>query len=581
MDSKNKMRKKISYKIILSYTIFIIFLISTVAIFFNNLFRDTHLEMIKGEIREKLNFIDLVLENEISVNRSSSRFRDKLQKISDAIGLRITIINNDGVVTADTSVKDIKSMENHRYRKEISSALNIGYGESIRFSHTLNTNMLYVAKRSGGSILRLAKPLDEIDQALGKLRKVIIVMSLITILASFIIITFLSRMIVRPIERTISFAKRFSEGIYTNRFLNYSEDEIGELQRALNKMADSFLDKITNLIFEQNKLKVTLESISDGIAVIDKDKKLLISNTAFTGYFEYRQNPEQKLYFEVIRSRKLNAKIEESLHNGSEYQFEDILLNGKTFFIHVKPIKGEHALQGVLIVLQDITEKKKIEQIKADLVGNMSHELKTPITIIKGYLETIQENIHNHDICNDFIKKAIENADRQNSLINDILLLNELEASNEFKIEQIQLKEIILNCINLLKPKSSAKGITIESDVNSLSEPVSGNKFLAEEIFFNLIDNAINYNRESGTVTVKAGKFQDRIRIQVEDSGIGIPQESIDRIFERFYRVDKSRSRATGGTGLGLSIVKHAVEILNWIINVESGKSGTVFTIDI
>lgn len=575
------MKKTIRFRIITTYTALILILIAVISVFFNDLFHDRHLDVIRREMHEKLKFIHLVMRDRNLTARhyQGNRLRETINSLSEIIGLRITIVTLEGAVAADSDVSDERSIESHRYRPEIIDALKGGYGDNIRYSHTLSMNMLYSAEKIGDTIIRVAKPLTEIEESLQRLRRMIMLVSLLTFSAAFAIIVVLTRRLVNPIVETISFARQFAAGDYTKRFLNYRDDELGELQRSLNKMADSLVEKITNLIFEQNKLSATLESISDGIAVVGSNKKIIISNTAFNEYFDYRQRSEQRLYFEVIRSREMNARVEESIQKGEEIQFEETLATGKVFAVNVKPIRGEKNLQGILIVMHDITEKKRIEQMKTDLVGNMSHELKTPITIIKGYLETIRENIGDPVVSRGFIQKAIENADRQNTLINDILLLNELETSSDFVFERLEVEEIIENCVELLGPKAAARGIQMAVSLDMREGDVRGNRFLAEEIFFNIIDNAISYNVESGRVTITSENRNGRFFIRIEDTGIGIPVESLDRIFERFYRVDKSRSRATGGTGLGLSIVKHAADIMGWDMSVASGDAGTQFTV--
>jgi two-component system phosphate regulon sensor histidine kinase PhoR len=346
-------------------------------------------------------------------------------------------------------------------------------------------------------------------------------------------------------------------------------------------MADTIVEKIGVLVFEQNKLKTILESIGDGIVVIDESKRILVANRSFRQFFDIGCPVEGRLYFEVIRSRSLNAKIEENLSTGEESGFEERLINGRICEVNISPIRERETLQGILVVLRDVTEKKRIEQIKTDLVGNMSHELKTPITIMKGYLETIRDNMENSRLCADFVDRAIENADRQNAIINDILKLNIIETSSQFSEEDVNLFDIIKGCVEMLNPKALKRNITVGTDMDALNGTIRGNRFLAEEIFFNLIDNAINYNRESGSIFIGAERKGSSTVITVSDTGIGIPADSIDRVFERFYRVDKSRSRATGGTGLGLSIVKHAAELLGWSVSVASRDEGSVFTLEI
>ena len=503
-----------------------------------------------------------------------------MKKVADITGLRITIINLDGEVRADSEVENVNGMDNHQYRREVKESIQTGAGGSVRYSNTLKIDMFYYAHRSDNMIIRLARPLYIIEEKLQKIRKFIIFFGLIVIITAFIIIIYISKRITNPINDTMSFARDFSRGDYTKRIMNYSDDEIGTLQKSLNDLADTVVDKIDSLVFEQNKLSITLENISDGIAVIDDDKRILISNKAFNTLFDISSVIVGRVYFEVIRSRTLNAKIEYVLNKRQPAFFEEKLFNGRICDVGINPIMERDALQGIVVVMRDMTEKKKIEQMKTDLVGNMSHELKTPIAIMKGYLETISENYTDEKMCRDLIARAVDSAERQNSIINDILKLNILETSHEFIDEEINMKELIANCVKVLNPKAGRKQVSIEESTDCLDKVIKSNRFLAEEVFFNLIDNAINYNRESGRIFIRAREDTGGIVVEVEDTGIGIPADSIERVFERFYRVDKSRSRSTGGTGLGLSIVKHAVELLGWKITVASGKKGSVFTIE-
>jgi two-component system phosphate regulon sensor histidine kinase PhoR len=506
---------------------------------------------------------------------------EQIVSLSRSSGSRISIIAPDGRVVVDSDISDVAALENHRYRVEIREALENGTGTAIRYSSTLKMDMMYFARTSGDYVIRMSRPLVEIEEGLDRARQLMLFSAAFIIITGISIVVFISRKVTSPIRETLAFAKDFSEGDYSRRIMNYREDEIGQLQKTLNRMADTIVDKIGVLVFEQNKLKTILESIGDGIVVIDESKRILVANRSFRQFFDIGCPVEGRLYFEVIRSRSLNAKIEENLSRGEESGFEERLINGRICEVNINPIRERETLQGILVVLRDITEKKRIEQIKTDLVGNMSHELKTPITIMKGYLETIKDNMEDSRLCADFVDRAIENADRQNAIINDILKLNIIETANQFTEEDVNLFDVINSCIEMLNPKAIKRNINVGADIDVLNKTIRGNRFLAEEIFFNLIDNAINYNRESGAIFIDAERKGPSTLVTVRDTGIGIPADSIDRVFERFYRVDKSRSRATGGTGLGLSIVKHAVELLGWSVSVASRDEGSVFTLEI
>ncbi len=578
------MLKRISSKIIISTSLLIVSLVFFLIIFINKTLIDTQISIFKGEMREKIRFVELAFQQDEKLYsadylKKNSRF---VKRLADIINLRITIINHQGAVLADTRVKDGAGLDNHLYRPEIQYALKNSRGESIRYSDTLRIDMLYTARKSRNLILRIAKPLYEVERIQQESSRTLLAAGIIVILLSITIIVIISRRISSPIQEAISFARIFAKGDYNKRILNYNNDEIGTLQKSLNKLADTIHEKINNYIFEKRKLEITIESISDGIAVIDSNKRIVINNSAFKSILDIDAEVIMKIYYEVIRSRNLNSEIEKTMEKGTFTHFEEEFLNGRVCKIFINPIKDESTIQGMLVVLRDITESKKIDRMKTELIGNMSHELKTPIAILRGYIETIQENISNREMTEELLQKAHTNVERQSALINDILKLNMIEQGPGFLTEKVNLREILGSCLDILKPKADKKNITVNINSWDSDLVIEGNRFLAEEVFFNLMDNAINYNHPNGEVNIKmmrnAGGSPS---IEILDTGVGIPEDSLERIFERFYRVDKSRSRLTGGTGLGLSIVKHAAELLEWQIDVKSGSSGTIFIIRI
>ncbi len=578
------MPKKISSKIIISTSLLIISLVFFLILFINRTLMDTHLNIIKNEMREKIRFVELAFQQDEKLYSPDYLKKNTafVKKLADIIDLRITVINRRGTVLADTEVKDVAGLDNHLFRPEVQYALNKISGESIRYSDTLRTDMLYTARKSRDLVLRIAKPLYEIEKVRQKSSRTLALAGIIVILLSISVIIIISRKISGPIQEAISFARIFAGGDYNKRILNYNNDEIGTLQKSLNRLADTIHEKINSYIFEKTKLEITIESIQDGIAVIDSSRKIVISNSAFRRILEIDTDVIRKIYYEVIRSRNLNSQIEEAMKSGTSTHFEEEFLSGRVCRIFINPIKDESTLEGMLIVLRDITERKKIDRMKTELIGNMSHELKTPIAILKGYIETIRENIRDRKMTEELLEKAYANVERQSLLINDILKLNMIEQGPGFPAEKIDLDEVLGSCMEILTPKAEKKNITIHIDYRDSDYTIEGNRFLAEEVFFNLIDNAINYNHPRGNISINMMKEQNGSPvIEIADTGIGIPEDSVKRIFERFYRVDKSRSRLTGGTGLGLSIVKHAAELLGWVIHVASGSSGTKFVIHI
>ncbi len=579
------MMRKISNRIVISYSLLIIALVIFLLLFFTDLIRAIHLDIIKDEMRGKIEFIELILKQRYPLRLPSneSRIREAVRELSQIINLRITLVDADGKVFADSEVGDIAGMDSHRYRAEISDSLSKGMGEAIRYSHTLRTDMLYTAKKYDEWIIRLAKPLYAIDQSEGRIRKLILLLGLIVTSITVVIAFFISKRVTGPVNEAIRFARRFSRGDYSSRILNYSDDEIGTLQKSLNGLADIIVEKMDTLMLEQNKLAITIEHIHDGICVVDSRKTVLIANRAFLESLDIKSECVGRKFFEVIRSSSFNARIEFALIRGEQANFEEELLTGQYCEVFISPIKEERAIQGILIVIHDITEKKRIDRLKTELVGNLSHELKTPIAIQRGYLETIRQYLSDTEPCREFLDKSLANVERQNSIINDMLKLNRIETAPHFAAERIDCSAVIANCVDILSQKAATRHVTITMDLEKIEGAgmIEANRFLAEEVFFNIIDNAISYNTEHGSVNISTESGARDIRVIISDTGVGIPEESIGRIFERFYRVDSSRSRETGGTGLGLSIVKHAAEILGWKIGVTSSGKGTEFTVTI
>jgi len=575
---KNNMLKKLSHKLIASYISIISVLVIIIFLLVGTLLKQSLIDIIVDEMAGFAEIIELSVLEKGNINNPAV-IKSGLKKMALPMNMRISIIKKDGTVIADTGIEDESALDNHLYRIEVMQALETGSGQSSRYSNSIKTDMLYYAKNSGNYIIRLARPLYAVDESMSKLRDLLITVSLLVMVIAVISVITISIKITRPLNETLSFASAFAGGSYTRRIRNYSLDEIGTLQKTLNKMADTIVDTIDKHIFEQRKLEVTLDSISDGIALIAPDKEIIISNSSFTDMLKITASFGGKEYYEVIRNRTLNSRIEKALKSGSKEIFEVEISEDKFFDVVINPIKGEHAIQGTLVLLRDVSEKRKIERIKSDLVSNVSHELKTPIAIVKGYLETIREHPLDKKMTEEFINRAIENVDRQNSLIEDIIKLSMIESSTEFQKEAIDIRKIIERCVDILSPKVASKGLTITMDFDRSDYSISGNSFIAEEIFFNLIDNAINYNNPSGSITISGEKKGSTFLFAISDTGIGIPERAIDRIFERFYRVDTGRSRGTGGTGLGLSIVKHAAQVIGWSVSVNSDNTGTTFKV--
>lgn len=574
------MFNKLGNKLLFSYAAILGILVVVLFVFVNGLIYTVNIDTLKREMDEKADFIDLVLKERAAEGKGNgAALVAETKAISSIVGLRVTIVDFSGTVIADSEVADLSVLDNHLHREEIQAARSSGKGNVVRHSATLNLDTMYYAKRTDNYYVRLSKSLKDIDKSLSGIRSRLVTFLLCSVIVGLILVWVTARRMSKPIRETYTFAMEFSDGKFDRRIRNYSDDEVGSVQRALNHLADTVVEKVNGLEAERSKLVTTFETLTDGIAVIRPARTIEFANTSFKNFYSPEHPVDGRRSFEVIRSRKINARIEEALIKEKAMRFDEEFSDGRILEIYLSPVLEGGKLSSMLFVSHDVTEQKRIERIKSDLVGNMSHELKTPVTIMKGYLETLHNHLDDREMRELLIARAIENADRQNSLINDILKLHMIESSSEIVREKIDLSEIIGSCVKILSAKAYQRNISVNVEVSASAVFENGNRFLAEEVLFNLIDNAINYNNPDGSVTVNVSESGGITVCSVRDTGIGIPQDSISRIFERFYRVDKSRSRATGGTGLGLSIVKHAADLLGWRIQVQSDQHGTEFRI--
>lgn len=458
-------------------------------------------------------------------------------------------------------------------------ALADGVGIDTRYSSTLKIDMLYVAlpvKENNEiiGVVRLALPLENVEKTLNETRKTILFGLSFALVFAFVLGSIVASQTIRPINRMIQVSRKFSEGDFSRRIMQSSNDEIGELAMTLNRMAQGLEDKIKEIKTQNQKLAAIFNSMIEGIIVVDKSASIISVNPTIEQIFSVsKKEVEGKIFMEVIRNNEIFDVISSILDNGKPLSRElDLVLPvRKIIGVNAVPIFDNNAINGCLIVIHDITEIRKLETMRSDFVANASHELKTPLTSIKGFVETLLEGaIDDKQNNRNFLKIIQEHAERLNNLVEDLLSLSHLESKEialdkkSFDLKE-QLEEIVLSFRSQLKKKN----IEIKTDIcGSIS--VAADKRKIEQVLTNLLDNAIKFNKEKGSMHIYMQELNGKIKVCVEDSGIGIPEKDIPRIFERFYRVDKARSRELGGTGLGLSIVKHIVELHGGNVGVES-----------
>lgn len=380
--------------------------------------------------------------------------------------------------------------------------------------------------------------------------------------------------------------KSFARGNMKHSYFINKDDELGHLNESLHHMACILDNRLVRTEHEKDQMETILASMAEGVLAFDVTGRLLLMNKTAEDMIGVSFNEVQNLFFlEIIRNYQLSDLLHKCLSDGSRQVIEVKLTknNAEYYRVYITPIvRKDNVSQGVIVVLRNITEVRLLEQMRSDFVANVSHELRTPLTSIKGYVETLLDGvIDDTQTAHNFLNIINTETDRLTRLINDLLYLSMVETGRvEIAKKWINSQKLINRVIELLKPVSEKKNIIIESEVNLKAESILGNPDMLEQVLINLVDNAIKYSHDGGTVKIIIDSCEQGRAITIIDRGIGIPAESLARIFERFYRVDRGRSRRIGGTGLGLSIVKHIIERHRGQVQVESEEgSGTTFTI--
>jgi len=578
-----KLKIKIRWKLFLTYSAILLvsFLIAgTLTVISSEKYG---INQIKRAMQTEAYLLAEIFSKPLIMNRS----RSEIDTLVDSLGLktdsRITIIDKEGVVLGDSyeSGTDLLKMENHITRPEVKDASKFGIGSSIRYSNTIKMDMAYVAtaiKIRGETIgfARIALPLMELNNQIRNLQRIIVLTLIAACLLALILSLIFSRTITQPLSQIMEASKEFSKGNLSYRVKIQSKDELRDLGDLFNDMAKELDLKIMELNKEKIQVSTVLSSMIEGVMAVDKAGKIILINSALEKILGIEKfQGLGRSYLEIIRNHKISDLINATLSERKGKLIEITALLPKETILKVQSafFEGEQgSLSGAVFVFHDITEMKKLEKVRQDFVANVSHELKTPLTSIKGYVEALIDGAKDNNLTlTKFLNIIKSHTDRMNKLISDLLELAKIE-SGDYKIVKSpgSLKNLIEACLAVFKEELEKKGLLYEVIVQEGAESISVDKNKMDIVFNNLIDNAIKYTAEGGKISIQAKTIDHFVEISIKDTGIGIPSNEIERIFERFYRVDKARSRELGGTGLGLSIVKHIVEAHGGKIWVES-----------
>lgn len=523
-----------------------------------------------------------------------SKLQPLCREIAETARARLTVVLPDGQVLCD-SHEDPARMDNHASRKEFDRALKNEAGFAIRSENRSGKPMMFVAVPVvvDGPVrgaVRVSRPMSEIDSTLQGVGRPLILAGALFALTAVALLYYFSRRIIGNIKEIQSGAERFTEGDFSFRLPLPVVSEFNSLSRTLNHMAVQLDDRIRTITEQRNEQQAILTSMVEGVFAIDRDETVIHMNEAAGRLFgvdpRFAQNKPLQA---VVRNTRLLAFVTQSLES-RDLQETDIELDweGQVRYLQTRGtvLRNTHKESiGAVFVLYDVTRLRKLETMRRDFVANVSHELKTPITSIKGFVETLLDGaLESPEDARRFLGIVSKQAERLNAIIEDLLSLSRIEQDSDtgaIVTQECHLREVLENAIGDCAPKATQKGIRI--DLDCAKELIANvNPPLLEEAVVNLVDNAIKYSDPEKRILISAAQSSGAMTIQVRDEGKGIDQQYLPRLFERFYRVDKARSRQMGGTGLGLAIVKHIVQAHGGSVEVASTPGvGSIFSINL
>ena len=516
-------------------------------------YSESQLSSLKNEAYYISNIID-----------DNSEYLESIKKSED----RITLIDSDGTVLFDNRY-DVSLMQNHSDRKEIKEAMENGSGYSVRFSETLSRKTCYYAlKLDDGNVLRLSNSRASIFSTVMTLLSPLCAIIIASVILSYVLASIISKKLLKPINE-MDIEKPIIEESY---------EELSPIIRKINAQNRKIRAQISALTQSQREFEIISDNMSEGLILTDKNGRILTHNKSVEQIFSVTENPDGENILELNRSESFR-EIFTSLRDGKRVD-TTTETDGKIYEITLNPVfNDDGSLCGSVILIIDITEKENRERLRREFTANVSHELKTPLTSIYGISDMLKSGMVEKEDIKGFASDINKESERLITLVDDIIELSKLdEGTLQYDNTEVNLGETATEVCRSLSVAAEQKNVTVNMDLGNavINAPYN----LIFEMIYNLCDNAIKYNKDSGTVTVKTGTADGKPFVTVSDTGIGIPSADISRIYERFYRVDKSHSKKIGGTGLGLSIVKHIASLTGGTISTESkAGAGTTITV--
>ena len=591
MKMLNSIKGKIGTAFIFLIALSVTFIAVYLFVYFNNFYMDNLEYQLKQKARMVAVSIEGNLNDRAGLQENIEHFKESTEDF------RFTIIRKDGLVLAESETLP-GNLDDHSNRPEVKEVLDGKTGINIRYSNTVEKELLYVAvpiipagQDELAAISRVSLPLEHIQKAQHNITLFIISAVLFAIFLAWGIGTIIARNISRPLDNLTKWSKQLARGNFTQEFPVRSNDEIGQLAHSFYEMKTNLSELMNSLTEEKNKLAVLLNNMPDGIIGVDNNKNITLINPAARDFLKIKGELLNKPLISVTRNYTLNNNLEKVLLEGTQIA-QNIDIGNRALRVYITPIHGEDEQTiGAVVILQDVTDLTRLEQVRKEFISNISHELRTPLTSIQGFIETLQEEIpRENQHHQEFLEIIKGETQRFRRLIEDLTTLSRLETKpGAIQPVEGELITFLDRIISLAKERWQDKGYQIKAEFITPQVKVFMDKDKIQQALTNLIDNAAKHNPAGTSIILRAELTSERdfVKVSVVDNGIGIPEEELPRIFERFYRLEKSRYKeemienregSYGGTGLGLSITKHILEAHNTNLEVESRPGeGTLF----
>jgi two-component system phosphate regulon sensor histidine kinase PhoR len=508
-------------------------------------------------------------------------------RLAPLVGARVTLVAGDGRVLGDSDVDaaQLAETDNHANRPEIVAARETGVGTATRYSATLGREMLYVAVRNAAgpiAIVRLAEPLTEVSRQRGTLAFTITLALSASLLAAAATAWTASAAVARCLDEMAAVARRYASQDYSVRIRDVATDEIGSVARQLDDSIQALRSSLSELSRDRGRMSAILAGMVEGVLVVDEQGVAQLANDAARRLLRLKEEPIGRRYLELIRHPDIVAQISRCLRAEPTDVQELTLAQDPVQVVIARTTRVDTPTSsGVVLVLHDITDLRRADRIRRDFVANVSHELRTPLTAIRGYVEALIDSPLEEAETRRFLEIIARHSSRMERLVKDLLRLTRLDAGQEpLERAPCAVDTLFSGVVNELEPLLDAREQQVAVEVADNAGTIVGDPAKLHDVLRNLVENASNYSPERTTIYLTARLDQDRLIIEVADEGPGIPETDLRRIFERFYRVDKARSRETGGTGLGLSIVKHLVGLHGGDVAADNRpRGGALFTV--